>query len=125
MQTPVGARCPTCANVSRIPTVDVPLPFLARGLAAALMLGYSIGYLANALPVPGGIGVLDAGLVGALLLYGATPADAAAAGRTDCDHSSTIPGCGVRRSTYRSQDLRMTVVMASVGDDVASDCSGQ
>jgi uncharacterized membrane protein YbhN (UPF0104 family) len=46
---------------------------------AALMLGYSIGYIANAAPVPGGIGVLDAGLVGALLLYGAAPADAAAA----------------------------------------------
>jgi uncharacterized membrane protein YbhN (UPF0104 family) len=46
---------------------------------AALVLGYTIGYLANALPVPGGIGVLDAGLVGALLLYGAAPADAAAA----------------------------------------------
>jgi len=53
------------------------------------------------------------------------PASAAAAGRTDCDHSSTIPGFGVRRSTYRSQDLRMTVVTASVGDAVASDCSGQ
>jgi uncharacterized membrane protein YbhN (UPF0104 family) len=47
--------------------------------AAALILGYSIGYLANALPVPGGVGVLDAGLVGALLLYGAEPAAAAAA----------------------------------------------
>jgi uncharacterized membrane protein YbhN (UPF0104 family) len=46
---------------------------------AALMLGYSIGYLANALPVPGGVGVLDAGLVGALVVYGAGPAQAAAA----------------------------------------------
>jgi uncharacterized membrane protein YbhN (UPF0104 family) len=46
---------------------------------AALILGYSIGYLANTLPVPGGLGVLDAGLVGALLLYGAAPAHAAAA----------------------------------------------
>ncbi|MEA2130560.1 MAG: hypothetical protein QOJ85_3451 [Solirubrobacteraceae bacterium] len=46
---------------------------------AALILGYTIGYLANALPIPGGVGVLDAGLVGALLLYGAAPADAAAA----------------------------------------------
>jgi uncharacterized membrane protein YbhN (UPF0104 family) len=45
----------------------------------ALILGYTIGYVANALPVPGGIGVLDAGLVGALVLYGAEPADAAAA----------------------------------------------
>jgi uncharacterized membrane protein YbhN (UPF0104 family) len=46
---------------------------------AALMLGYTIGYIANALPVPGGIGVLDAGLAGALVLYGADPAAAAAA----------------------------------------------
>ncbi len=28
---------------------------------AALTLGYSIGYIANSLPIPGGIGVLDAG----------------------------------------------------------------
>jgi uncharacterized membrane protein YbhN (UPF0104 family) len=45
----------------------------------ALTLGYSIGYLANALPIPGGIGALDAGLAGALLLYGAAPAHVAAA----------------------------------------------
>jgi uncharacterized membrane protein YbhN (UPF0104 family) len=44
-----------------------------------LVLGYSIGYLANTLPVPGGIGVLDAGLSGALLLYGASPAHVIAA----------------------------------------------
>jgi uncharacterized membrane protein YbhN (UPF0104 family) len=44
-----------------------------------LVLGYSIGYLANSLPVPGGIGVLDAGLAGALLLYGASPAHVVAA----------------------------------------------
>jgi uncharacterized membrane protein YbhN (UPF0104 family) len=45
----------------------------------ALVLGYTIGYLANAVPIPGGIGVLDAGLTGALVLYGASPARAAAA----------------------------------------------
>jgi uncharacterized membrane protein YbhN (UPF0104 family) len=45
----------------------------------ALVLGYMIGYLASALPVPGGLGVLDAGLTGALVLYGAPPAHAAAA----------------------------------------------
>ncbi|MDQ6804711.1 MAG: lysylphosphatidylglycerol synthase domain-containing protein, partial [Actinomycetota bacterium] len=44
-----------------------------------LVLGYSIGYLANSLPVPGGIGVLDAGLSGALLLYGASPVHVVAA----------------------------------------------
>jgi uncharacterized membrane protein YbhN (UPF0104 family) len=36
---------------------------------ASLVLGYSIGYLANTLPVPGGAGVLDGGLAGALALY--------------------------------------------------------
>jgi uncharacterized membrane protein YbhN (UPF0104 family) len=46
---------------------------------AALILAYTIGYVANALPIPGGIGVLDAGLTGALLLYGASPVHAAAA----------------------------------------------
>jgi putative heme transporter len=35
-----------------------------------LMLAYTIGYAASSLPVPGGIGVLDAGLTGALVLYG-------------------------------------------------------
>jgi uncharacterized membrane protein YbhN (UPF0104 family) len=45
----------------------------------ALVLGYSIGYLANTLPIPGGIGVLDAGLSAALLLYGAAPDHAVAA----------------------------------------------
>jgi uncharacterized membrane protein YbhN (UPF0104 family) len=36
----------------------------------ALAAGYQIGYLANLIPIPGGIGVLDGGLVAALALYG-------------------------------------------------------
>lgn len=36
---------------------------------AGLVLGYSVGYLANTLPVPGGAGVLDGGLAAALALY--------------------------------------------------------
>ncbi|MFZ0091607.1 MAG: lysylphosphatidylglycerol synthase domain-containing protein [Solirubrobacteraceae bacterium] len=51
-----------------------PLPPLAP-----LILAYLIGYLANALPIPGGVGVLDAGLIGALALYGLPVAHAAAA----------------------------------------------
>jgi uncharacterized protein (TIRG00374 family) len=56
--------------------------FLAFGdppHAAALVLGYQIGYLANAVPIPGGIGALDAGLVGALVLYGVDATSATAA----------------------------------------------
>ncbi len=45
----------------------------------ALVLGYVIGYIANMLPVPGGFGVLESGLAGTLILYGAPAAPAAAA----------------------------------------------
>jgi uncharacterized membrane protein YbhN (UPF0104 family) len=45
----------------------------------ALVLGYLIGYLANMLPVPGGFGVLEAGLAGTLIAYGAPATQAAAA----------------------------------------------
>ena len=46
---------------------------------AALVVAYLAGYLVNVLPIPGGIGILDAGLVGALALYGLPLAHAAAA----------------------------------------------
>ena len=38
---------------------------------ATLILGYIIGYLANMIPVPGGIGVLEGGLIATLVLDGA------------------------------------------------------
>lgn len=45
----------------------------------ALVLAYIIGYLANLIPIPGGIGVLEGGLAGMLILYGAPATQAAAA----------------------------------------------
>ena len=45
---------------------------------AVLVLGYIIGYLANLIPVPGAIGVLEGGLVGTLVLYGAPVTEATA-----------------------------------------------
>jgi uncharacterized membrane protein YbhN (UPF0104 family) len=45
----------------------------------ALILGYVLGYLANTLPIPGGFGVLEAGLAGTLVAYGAPVTQAAAA----------------------------------------------
>jgi uncharacterized membrane protein YbhN (UPF0104 family) len=45
----------------------------------ALVLGYVIGYMANLLPVPGGFGVLEGGLAGMLIAYGAPATQAAAA----------------------------------------------
>jgi uncharacterized membrane protein YbhN (UPF0104 family) len=50
-----------------------PLPL------APLVLGYMIGYLANLIPIPGGFGVLEGGLAGALIAYGAPATQAAAA----------------------------------------------
>jgi uncharacterized membrane protein YbhN (UPF0104 family) len=45
----------------------------------AVVLAYQIAYLSNIVPVPGGIGVLDGSLVGALVLYGASATTATAA----------------------------------------------
>jgi uncharacterized membrane protein YbhN (UPF0104 family) len=60
----------------------------------AVMLAYSIGYLANSLPIPGGIGVLDAGLTGALILYGASPVHAASAVLLYHAIALWVPGLG-------------------------------
>ncbi|HUO69695.1 MAG TPA: lysylphosphatidylglycerol synthase domain-containing protein [Solirubrobacteraceae bacterium] len=45
----------------------------------AVVVGYQVGYLANLIPIPGGVGVLEGGLLGALLLYGLPAAPTAAA----------------------------------------------
>ena len=45
----------------------------------ALLVGYQVGYLSNLVPVPGGIGALEGGLLGALVLYGLPAAPTAAA----------------------------------------------
>jgi uncharacterized membrane protein YbhN (UPF0104 family) len=44
-----------------------------------IVLSYQIGYLANVLPIPGNIGVLEGSFVGMLVLYGVQAAPAAAA----------------------------------------------
>jgi uncharacterized membrane protein YbhN (UPF0104 family) len=44
-----------------------------------IVMGYLVGSLAGALPVPGGLGAVDGGLIGALVLYGSPAAPAAAA----------------------------------------------
>jgi uncharacterized membrane protein YbhN (UPF0104 family) len=45
----------------------------------ALVVGYQIGYMANIVPIPGGLGILDGGLLAALVLYGISAPQAAAA----------------------------------------------
>ena len=58
------------------------LAFRALGSApafGAIVMGYLIGMTANMLPIPGGIGAVDLGLVGMLAVYGAPLSTAAAA----------------------------------------------
>jgi uncharacterized protein (TIRG00374 family) len=45
---------------------------------SVILLGYLIGQLGGALPIPGGVGGIDLGLVGTLIVYGA-PAQATVA----------------------------------------------
>ena len=62
--------------------------------ALALALAYFIGYLASMIPVPAGLGVLDSGLAGALVLYGFSPAAAVGAVLVYHAISVWIPGVG-------------------------------
>ena len=47
--------------------------------AGVLLVAYIIGQLGGLIPIPGGIGGVDAGLIGTLVLYGTATADAAVA----------------------------------------------
>jgi uncharacterized membrane protein YbhN (UPF0104 family) len=56
--------------------------FKAFGLSPPLtviLMGYLIGQLGGLLPIPGGIGGIDGGLIGTLIVYGAPAAGTAAA----------------------------------------------
>jgi uncharacterized membrane protein YbhN (UPF0104 family) len=56
--------------------------FEAAGISPsviAVVLAYQLAYISNILPVPGGIGILDGSMVGALVLYGLPATQAAAA----------------------------------------------
>ena len=52
---------------------DVSLPL------TVILMGYLIGQLGGLLPIPGGIGGIDGGLIGTLIVYGAPAAGTAAA----------------------------------------------
>ncbi len=60
----------------------------------ALAVAYFIGYLATMIPMPAGLGVLDSGLAGALVLYGFSPAASVGAVLVYHAISIWIPGLG-------------------------------
>lgn len=78
----IGALWAACAATGH------PLGF------SAVVIAYCIGYLATAVPMPAGLGVLDSGLAAALVLYGLPPA--ASVGAVLVYHAIAIwvPGLG-------------------------------
>ena len=60
----------------------------------ALAVAYFIGYLATMIPMPGGLGVLDSGLAGALVLYGFAPPASVGAVLVYHAISVWLPGLG-------------------------------
>ncbi len=78
----MAALWATCAATGH------PIGFLALAIA------YCIGYLTTAVPIPAGLGVLDAGLTASLALYGMSPS--AAVGAVLVYHAIAIwvPGVG-------------------------------
>ncbi|HLY47731.1 MAG TPA: lysylphosphatidylglycerol synthase transmembrane domain-containing protein [Solirubrobacteraceae bacterium] len=62
--------------------------------ALALAVAYFIGYLATMIPAPAGLGVLDSGLAGALVLYGFSPVAAVSAVLVYHAIAVWVPGLG-------------------------------
>jgi uncharacterized membrane protein YbhN (UPF0104 family) len=59
-----------------------------------MAVAYFIGYLATMIPIPLGLGVLDSGLAGALVLYGFSPTAAVSAVLVYHAISVWVPGLG-------------------------------
>ncbi len=60
----------------------------------ATVIAYCIGYMATAIPMPAGLGVLDTGLAAALVLYGLPPAASVGAVLVYHAISIWVPGLG-------------------------------
>ncbi len=60
----------------------------------AVLIAYCTGYLATVIPIPAGIGVLDSGLAGALVLYGLPPAASVSAVLVYHAIAIWVPGLG-------------------------------
>jgi uncharacterized membrane protein YbhN (UPF0104 family) len=63
-----------------------------------IVMGYLVGSLAGALPLPGGLGAVDGGLIGALVLYG-----------------SPAPSAAAAVLLYRGLSLALPVVLGAIG----------
>lgn len=88
----------------------------------ALVLAYMLGYLANAIPVPAGVGVLDGGLAATLVIYGSNATTAAAAVLVYHAIAFWVPGLGgsiayglLRRRLVESREEPEPAAVVAVG----------
>jgi uncharacterized membrane protein YbhN (UPF0104 family) len=81
----------------------------------ALAVAYFIGYLATMIPMPGGLGVLDSGLAGALVLYGFSPAASVGAVLVYHAISVWIPGMGGLLAWLATKGRRPAAPVAQSG----------
>jgi uncharacterized membrane protein YbhN (UPF0104 family) len=78
----------------------------------AVLIAYCIGYLATMIPMPAGLGVLDSGLAGALVLYGLSAPASVGAVLVYHAISIWVPGVGgviAWLSTRRAEAIRRPV----------------
>jgi uncharacterized membrane protein YbhN (UPF0104 family) len=88
--------------------------------ALALALAYFIGYLATMIPMPAGIGVLDSGLAGALVLYGFSPAASVGAVLVYHGISIWVPSLGGLAAWLPTRISRRRTAGARLGEPSAS-----
>jgi uncharacterized membrane protein YbhN (UPF0104 family) len=81
----------------------------------ALVAGYQVGYMANVVPIPGGIGVLEGGLLGALLLFGFPTEPTAAAVIIYHATALWVPTLG---GTFQFARLRKTLASGEIPPEV-------
>jgi uncharacterized membrane protein YbhN (UPF0104 family) len=94
--------------------------------ALALALAYFIGYLATMIPMPAGLGVLDTGLAGALVLYGFSPAASVGAVLVYHAISVWVPGIGglVAWLPTRARTAAVSVAVPPAAETDAALASG-
>jgi uncharacterized membrane protein YbhN (UPF0104 family) len=85
----------------------------------ALAVAYFVGYLASMIPMPAGLGVLDSGLAGALVLYGFSPAASVGAVLVYHAISVWIPGLGGLVAWLPTRRQRRAEVAAAVPPEPA------
>ena len=87
----------------------------------ALAVAYFIGYLATMIPMPAGLGVLDSGLAGALVLYGFSPVASVGAVLVYHAISVWVPGLGglIAWLPARGRVAASTAPAAPVGEPEA------